>query len=1013
VHLPALEYRCRSVIGGAEVGSLLTRVEKATGEERPAAALISFAHKLRRPQPLGRRRSKTAKSQSKRRGQHSDPDGMPLGADCRTAWEEKRSDAARSGKSSPDACIMTSRPGSMPIWTPQPGSHTYSRMAQAYKEARARVENVPSVRAYEAVARETETPETPEELPEEKRSSLQTPPICDETSSTTSARDSPVEFRQQRRKQEVVSGEFDPVINNYSHTAADIQVDDCQIPWTEDELRAVFFKFGDAEEREVRTEELYSLLRYLGARPNQEEVQELIRQQTWYASLDWFEFLEFIRRFREHDLAQLRIQFAEADTDGSGSLDCREISGLLTQSGFPPTPEVLQEAMQTVDDDGSGAVSFSEFEALRDYLRATRGFLKAEAEEMKRLFLRVSRGAEKLISDEIWRISSYMGYQMCQQEIRNIVKEVDKDGSNYITFDELLEIIRGIREGEREKLLKVIGQFNLESFKRGTLRTTLTAIRTPERHATIYQYPKPRAEGSIARSSLAVPGRNSVRRFTRQESKKDLKVVMPSTLDIHDIGAAFALLGYFVSPEIISQILNNQLRGHIHPDHLTAEELMCFLDAYRLSEGFTNDELEHLNHCFKQEQRSSIAGCNDEALDALELGRVLRGFGISRTLQQVQRLIEDIDFDGSGEVEFHEFTKMMRQLFHEEAKQRREIFDSLDIVGLGTIQIDQIEVALKMIMDVVPDKNMIETAMARSVGNGLEMLGIIEFERFFGQYRRCLVDSVQEHAGFVPSEVEILREIFKLHDGNQNGVLEALELRTLIDKHMPEAGQSVQGKQQILQFIEEVSPETDGRIDFPSFLWLVRKCHDLRDERDIVHEAAVVKSCGYSAEEVEGLRQLFSSHIDWAGELQLEAMANILKQLVEIREQDYLDLEMLLKELNPVKRAVLRFPQFLKFMRKLTDDNLFGVNEAADRTLLSQQQRKKDRTRSITGNAARRGGVGPAVLQATLKLKDGEKASLADISEDGDARPRSSRFGSTRFARPMRRDMGFQIREAM
>lgn len=964
-----------------QAGPLLAKVQEATGEERPAAALISFAGRLTGRQTPQTRLAAAPRPQSNRRGL---ADHVLAGADQPNAWPYHRDSKASSCDSplplrrgSPEASYITFR-GETPTWTPQPGSTVYARLAQAYKLARERVENFPSVRAYGRVGEgaSSETEMEQEEL-KNSRPRVHTPPVFDNPSFTTRVSDA------------------EPEVRSESSATTEISIE-CDIPWTETELRAVFQKFSDADEREVRTEVLYSLLRYLGARPSEDDVQNLVREQTWYASFDWFEFIEFIRRYREHDLSTLRMQFANADKDGNGSLDFEEISQLLMQSGFAPTPEATLEALQTVDVDDSGTVSFSEFEVLREHLRTTRGFMRAEAEEMKRLFLRISRGEEKCATEEIWRISTYLGYQMSQEEINNVVKEVDQDCSGYINFDELLEIVRGIRDGEKDKLLKVIGQFAIE----------LSSAKESGRKTHI-----PSAEKDSKRpSSLASPGaRSGGKKRTLRGQRAACKVVLPTMLALEDIGHALSVLGYFVSPEIITEILGRQLRKHGHPDYLTAEEVMIFLDAYRESGGFTQEELEHMLHIFQKEQRSTVAGNNDEALDALELGRVLRGFGISRTLQQVQRLIEDIDFDGSGEVEFNEFTKLMRQLFHEEARQRRQIFESLDHTTSGKLHVDRLEVALQKIMDVAPDAKMIESAMASSLGSHAKELGIYDFEKFFGQYRRCLIQSVQEHAGFVPSEVEILRDIFNSFDLNDSGRLEASELRNLIDKHVPEARQSVDGKKQVIKMIEEVSMNTIGILDFNEFLWLIRKCHDMRDEKDIVQEVEVVRHCEFSTDEVEGLRQLFSSHIDWAGELQLDALAKILDMLVDIRGGDYEELEYHLKDLNPDRRPVARFPQFLLFMRKLTDENLFGVNEAVDRTLVRQKMRRATAKFGFFSDKVRRGGVGPVAMEdhlPALKRRGIRNTRSGSDVDKGPLSPKSPRSPGSGFVFTAPRESG-------
>merc|ERR1719446_1190526 len=106
----------------------------------------------------------------------------------------------------------------------------------------------------------------------------------------------------------------------------------------------VFFKFDSDRDNEVEVDDLLPLIRYLGAKPDPKAVQNIIKELTHYATIEWEEFLEFIRRFREHDISVLRQVFKEADKDGGGRLDGQEVETLLRKLGYAPTAQTVQEA---------------------------------------------------------------------------------------------------------------------------------------------------------------------------------------------------------------------------------------------------------------------------------------------------------------------------------------------------------------------------------------------------------------------------------------------------------------------------------------------------------------------------------------------------------------------------------------------------------------------------------------------------------------------------------------------
>jgi len=739
------------------------------------------------------------------------------------------------------------------------------------------------------------------------------------------------------------------------------------VPWSEDELSNVFKKFSDPDEAEVHVEDLPSLLRYLGSRPTDEEVQELIESQTQYSSVDWNEFTEFIKRFREYDVTQLRDQFDGADNDGNGTLDIEELHEMLIKSNYSPTLEATVEALKAIDDDQSGTVDFGEFEKMREYLRVNRGFLKSEAVEFTMLYGRVAKGAEsKLPVDELPRLSAYIGYHVPSQELRDILSEVDKDSSGFISYDEMLEIIRAIRDAEGQKVQKVIAA-HIAAEKRGAgYNAKKSRQSSAMKHAstTFGEDAFAPSRGSDARRNRDVQAMRASQLAARlnpqPSAEANAQSAASNVLKIGELTNALATLGYFVSQEITDEILGTKLKDRKDALNISCEDVTLFLTCYRSSEGFTKKELQYLRHCFEREQGVSVAGADDESLDSLELGRVLRSFGISRTLQQVQRLIEEIDFDGSGQLEFDEFTKLMRQLFHEEAQQRRDIFNRLDKLKTGKLETRLIEDAMTLINGVPPHAEMIEVAMREGLGSGFktgnELITINDFEKFFSAYRFALMASVAEHAGFIPSEVEKLRTIFcsyaekrvpfeELEEGEveqqevMDVYLQTNEVRRLVRDLIPEASRSIEGKKEVLKMLEEMSPDRSDGLDFPKFLWLMRKCHDLRDERDIVRESEVVAVCEYTYEEVEGLRQLFSSNIDWTGEISLEAVLEMFSRLANVSEREEEEVELLLRSISPYHHSSVRFPDFLMFMRQVVQQNVLGLNDAADRTMRRQAPR--------------------------------------------------------------------------
>jgi len=344
-----------------------------------------------------------------------------------------------------------------------------------------------------------------------------------------------------------------------------------------------------------------------------------------------------------------------------------------------------------------------------------------------------------------------------------------------------------------------------------------------------------------------------------------------------------------------------------------------------LEEAFTNEDIEHTN-----------------SINALELGRVLRSFGFSRTLQKVQRLVEEIDFDGSGELEMNEFVKLMRQLLQGEAKKRRDVFNLLDPGRNGRIQVDCLPQAVKILDEVNPDRALLQDALAAAIPEDKKAITLGDFEVLYKHYRRAVVQEIRKNAGYGPKEIIQLSSIFAGYDKDKSGTIEHTELQKLIAQYFPDATKSRSQQIEIQKILASFNTGAKtGELDFHKFVWLMRKCDDMRDEADVKEEAAVVKAAALSPEEVEGFRNLFASSVNWTGELDLPQISELLLRVIELNDDETSELENLVREVHPYGREVARFPQFIKLVKRLTDDNFLGLNEAADRNLRQAKARRQ------------------------------------------------------------------------
>ncbi|CAE7843297.1 cal-1, partial [Symbiodinium necroappetens] len=789
-------------------------------------------------------------------------------------------------------------------------------------------------------------------------------------------------------------------------------------PWSDEECRSVFIKFDTDTDGEVATEELQMMLRYMGCILRPGEIERLVKDMFSYATVSWEEWMTFLERYREVDEQYLREEFAAADADGNGVLDVQELRALLNKMGYVTEAHTVQEAMDTIGCGVSGCVNLRKFEKLREHLRCTEGLAKDDVQELRTLYDRMARTAKaesrsrkvdigagsqsdiakKLIAEtqempveDVSRLVRYLGYSISADKLDAIAKEVDNDESGYISFQELLKLIRRVRDAEREAIASVF----------------------------------------------------------------DLLTEDGSPLQMQDLPRALVELKYFPSDDLIFSILDDLYpldnQTHMTRDQI-ASFLREFREREGLTHLETADIREAFDHqCKVTSQRkfvqqleqdpavtsmtspktpapakpesatklkpaapkaSALSPAEDyapivRALDSLQASRVMRWFNFAKPMQEVQQLLEQFDLDGTGKLEFEGFLKLMHGFFLEEREKQWNVFAMLDSRGNGHVPVSKLPFALtKLYDDTSVGMTKRGEQAARTAGFSLldtkNAVSRSAFELFCRNFRKLLIQDVRHNACYTPSEVVALRDCFDRFDKDKSGTVENTELAKIIAEYFPEATKSKvpwicdehfvsasvlgrdfgwvifrmvfkgpshydcisrgmeaeEGRAEVQIILKDVDQEGLGRLSFSTLLVLMRRCDDIRDERDLhaekflgphlsqrrqrslkwnrVAQRQVVDELGLDYEEVEGFRQIFDLHSNWVRELTFDSLLTIISRIADMSEDDVSLLSAMVREVHPEHRLLLRFPHFLQVMRRLTDENTGNINHACSRVLRKQ-----------------------------------------------------------------------------
>eukprot|EP00929_Paragymnodinium_shiwhaense_P004323 TRINITY_DN105199_c0_g1_i1.p1 TRINITY_DN105199_c0_g1~~TRINITY_DN105199_c0_g1_i1.p1 ORF type:complete len:149 (-),score=46.65 TRINITY_DN105199_c0_g1_i1:192-638(-) len=131
------------------------------------------------------------------------------------------------------------------------------------------------------------------------------------------------------------------------------------------EMREVFSLFANETTGTITSRELGTILRCLGQRPTEAELQDMINEVDLdgIGAIDLSEFMQLMtRRQRGVDVEEELVEvFKVYDANGNGQIGPTELKKAMTMLGERMTNEELGEMLREIDADRDGKVTKKDF----------------------------------------------------------------------------------------------------------------------------------------------------------------------------------------------------------------------------------------------------------------------------------------------------------------------------------------------------------------------------------------------------------------------------------------------------------------------------------------------------------------------------------------------------------------------------------------------------------------------------------------------------------------------------
>ncbi|KAM4732519.1 uncharacterized protein cetn4 [Anableps anableps] len=141
----------------------------------------------------------------------------------------------------------------------------------------------------------------------------------------------------------------------------------------------------------------------------------------------------------EEQRQEIKEAFDLFDTDGTGTIEVKELKVAMRALGFEPKKEEIKKMVTDFVKDGSGTIDFDDFVSMMTQ-KMNEKDTKEEIMKAFRLFDDDCTG--KISFKNLKRVAKELGENLTDEELQEMIDEADQDGDGEVNEQEFLRIMK-------------------------------------------------------------------------------------------------------------------------------------------------------------------------------------------------------------------------------------------------------------------------------------------------------------------------------------------------------------------------------------------------------------------------------------------------------------------------------------------------------------------------------------------------------------------------------------------